>query len=147
MFKLSADERLTHWRDFRKQLDEQSMSQALLTVVEFWRSCPFSPYYLDPDNPKQWPDPWTLVEENWYCDLAKAIGMLYTIKFTKHDPDVSIRVYQDPVTGYSYNLVWIDQGKYILNLVQDEIVNKEYIETEWKLKFEYKDAELKLDNY
>lgn len=145
MFKLPASERLVRWREFRKSLDSLPLDQALESVIEFWQNCPYSPYYLDPDRPDKWPDPWTLVEENYYCDLAKALGMLYTIKFTKHDPEVEIRVYYDPESKYNYNLVWIEQGKYVLNLIEDQIVNKTLTD-HLELKVKY-NQELKLSSY
>lgn len=145
MFKLPADDRLVRWREFRKSLDNLPFDQALTYTAEFWQSCPFSPYYLDPAQPATWPNPWTLVEENYYCDIAKALGMLYTIKFTKHDPDVELRTYYDPETKYNYNLVWIEQGKYVLNLIEGEVVNKTLTKN-LKLKVKY-DQELKLNSY
>ena len=86
MWKLETSERLARWRDFRKSLDNLSIEQAVQSVADFWTSCPFIPYYLDPDDYVNWPDPWTLVEENYYCDLARSLGMLYTITLTKHNP-------------------------------------------------------------
>ena len=145
MFKLPASERLVRWREFRKSLDSLPLDRALGSIIEFWQNCPYSPYYLDPDHPDKWPDPWTLVEENYYCDLAKALGMLYTIKFTKHDPEVEIRVYYDPESKYNYNLVWIEQGKYVLNLIEDQIVNKTLTD-HLELKVKY-NQELKLSSY
>lgn len=142
---MKAGERLTRWRDFRKTLNAMPFEEALDRVSEFWATCPYSPYYLDPDKPDTWPDPWTLVEENWYCDLAKALGILYTIKFTSHDPDVELRVYIDPETKYVYNLVWIGDGKYILNMANGQVVNKEHC-VNLALKARYRD-ELKLDIY
>ena len=147
MFKLSAGERLTRWREFRKSLDHLPLDQAIESVVHFWAHCPFSPYYLDIAKPESWPDPWTLLEENWYCDIAKALGMLYTIKYTAHNPDVELRVYHDPATNYDYNLAWIEDGKYVLNLEADEVVNKKQIKNEWQLKRSFLKADLKLDNY
>jgi hypothetical protein len=147
MFKLPADERLHRWRAFRKQLDTLTLDEAVKATNELWAHCPFSPYYLDAADPKSWPDPWTLLTENWYCDVAKALGMLYTIKYTKHNPPVEFRIYHDPITNYDYNLVWIDDGKYVLNLEDDEVVNKTLIDKDWKLKQSFQEAELKLDNY
>ena len=88
MWKLNASERLARWREFRKSLATQSLEQSVIKVADFWSSCPFTPYYLDPDLPDSWPDPWTLIEENCYCDVARAAEMLYTIKLTTHAPVV-----------------------------------------------------------
>lgn len=147
MFKLSADERLHRWRAFRKQLDTLTLDEAVAATNELWSHCPFSPYYLDATDPKSWPDPWTLLTENWYCDVAKALGMLYTIKYTKHNPAVEFRIYHAPATNYDYHLAWIDDGKYVLNLEDNEVVNKTLIDKEWKLKQSFLEADLKLDNY
>lgn len=145
MFKLPASERLSRWREFRKSLDLLTLEQALDATVAFWHGCPFAPYYLDPNKPDEWPDPWTLLEENYYCDIAKALGMLYTIKFTEHNPEVEIRIYNDPETRYTYNLVWIADGKYVINLIDGEVVNKTLTDN-LKLKVKYKE-ELKLNSY
>jgi hypothetical protein len=145
MFKLAATERLSRWREFRKSLDTLSLEQAVKATVDFWHGCPFSPYYLDPAKPEEWPNPWTLIEENYYCDIAKALGMLYTIKFTTHNPSVELRMYVDPETRYSYNLVWIDDGKYVINLIEGEVVNKQLADN-LTLKVKYAD-ELNLNSY
>ena len=146
MFKLHADERLTRWRDFRKSLSSQTFDSAVASVVKFWEPCPFNPYYLDPSQPQTWPDPWTLITENWYCDLAKALGMLYTIKYTTHNPSVEIHVYRDPATGYDYNLVVVN-NEYILNFFKDSLANPSDIPAAWRLIKKFLDGDLKLDNY
>ena len=115
-------------------------------VADFWTSCPYTGYYLDPDSPDTWPDPWSLVEENYWCDLAKSLGMLYTIKLTVHEPEVEIRVYNDTESRVQYNLVWINKGKYVLNMSDGEVVNKTQV-SKLKLHRCYGAKELKLDSY
>jgi hypothetical protein len=38
-------------------------------------------------------------------------------------------------------------GKYVLNLIEGEILNKEHINQEFKLKHRYTAADLKLEQY
>lgn len=147
MWKLKAEERLARWREFRKKLDTLPIEKAVLEVSNFWTGCPFTPYYLDIEKPAEWPDPWTLIEENFYCDIAIAMGMLYTIKFTAHDPLVELRVYYDPDSKVFYNLAWIDDGKYVLNMVEGEVVNKAQIAEQLELRYCYGSAELNLNSY
>ena len=146
MWKLNPAERLSRWRNFRKSLDAMTINDATSSVAEFWQTCPYSAYYLDPDKPNTWPDPWALVEENYWCDLAKSLGMLYTIKLTTHNPETEIRVYNDPKSKVQYNLVWIEQGKYVLNMSDGEVVNKTHI-SKLELHRCYGAEELKLDSY
>lgn len=147
MWKLNSGERLSRWRDFRKSLNSLPLDESLNRVVEFWNGCPFTPYYLDPDTPENWPDPWTLVEENYYCDLAKSLGILYTIVLTDHKPEVEIRVYYDKEARLHYNLVWIEDGKYVLNMTDGEVVNKTQIAKHFELRRRYGAEELKLNSY
>ena len=146
MWKLNSAERLSQWRNFRKSLDLVTLGEATAMVAEFWRTCPYSAYYLDPDKPQDWPDPWTLVEENYWCDLAKSLGMLYTIRLTTHNPEIEIRVYNDTESRLQYNLVWINQGKYVLNMSDGAVVNKTHV-SKLKLRRCYGAEELKLDSY
>jgi len=147
MWKLNAVERLARWRDFRKSLDTLPMEQAVQSVADFWTSCPFTPYYLDPEQSGKWPDPWTLVEENYYCDLARSLGMLYTITLTLHNPESEIRVYYDTEAKVHYNLVWIEQGKYVLNMNEGEVLNKTHIAQHFELRMTYGEKKLKLSSY
>jgi hypothetical protein len=107
------------------------------------------PYYLDASRPSDWPDPWDLVEENYYCDLAKALGILYTLYFTNHGEQHTwhLRVYQDKETKYVYNTVDIDNGKYVINLLDNELVNKQCLNESLVLTYEYNQEDLKLNQY
>lgn len=146
MWKLEPNERIARWRDFRKSLDDLSLPDAIQSVAEFWQNCPHHPYYLDPRDPGTWPTAWDLIAENYYCDLAKSLGMLYTIYFTKHGNglDCEIHVYNDPETGYVYNLSVLGKGKYVINFLDNKIVNIESINKKLELKRCYSNVELKL---
>jgi len=149
MWKLNPSERISHWRDFRKSLDQLPLEQALDSTAKFWQTVPFSPYYLDPDDNSMWPDPWTLIYENTYCDVAKCLGIVYTVLLTGHrnSVDIEFRRYQDPVTKYEYNLSWINQGKYILNMIDGAIVNNTHVDKKLNLIKQYTATELQLENY
>jgi len=73
--------------------------------------------YLHWDDWPDWPTPWELLNDNIYCDLARALGMLYTIIMIDPQDHVELaRCDQD-------NLVRVQQGKYILNWCPGDIVN------------------------
>jgi hypothetical protein len=137
MWKLNEGERLAYWRSFRKNLDELDLEQALKKISDFWQSAPFSPYYLDPRDSRSWPDPWTLISENYYCDIAKSLGMLYTALLTDHGLHGEIRIYYDTEQKLNYNLAWIDDGKYVLNMVDGEVLNNKHIPKTFELKYRH----------
>ena len=79
MFQLKTEDRLRAWREFRYSIGRLPLDQALQQTVELWSRAPFIPYHLDAKDRMSWPDPWQLVDENIYCDLAKALGIMYTM--------------------------------------------------------------------
>lgn len=135
MFHLSAEDRLRSWREFRSSIDSLPVEDALDQTAELWSRAPFVPYNLDMNQPGSWPDPWTLIYENVYCDVAKCLGIVYTLCLTHHlrDAEIEIRVYKDLVTGYQYNLAWLDQGKYVLNMIDGQVVNIKHVDKNFKL--------------
>lgn len=149
MFQQKPEDRLRSWREFRSSLDSLPLDQAMAQTSEFWARAPFTPYNLDPDTNTNWPDPWTLVFENTYCDVAKCLGIVYTMLLTEHrnNLDIEVRVYVDPSTNYEYNLAWFNQGKYILNMNDGAVVNKTQFNKTLILKKQYSAVDLKLENY
>jgi hypothetical protein len=149
MFKLSDSRRLSHWKTFRDQLGSMTLLQALKATQQLWQTCPFTPFYLAADQPDSWPNPWDLLIENYYCDLAKCLGIVYTLHLSNHKNvlDPEIRVYNDMVSRYQYHIAYFANGKYVLNLIDNEVVNKEHINQELKLKYRYTAADLRLELY
>lgn len=149
MFKLSTSDRLGRWKYFRSSLGSMLLPEAFEQTVIFWQDCPFIPFYLVPEDNTNWPDPWQLIIENYYCDLAKALGMLYTIHLSRPEQNLEpeIRVYYDSKKRFYYHIAYFAQGKYVLNLVEGKVVNKEQINQELKLKYCYTAENLKLEQY
>ena len=147
MWSLQPNERLRYWQDFRKDLDGKPLKQVLLDVQHLWSYAPYVSNYLTTDHIEDWPNPWELLYDNHYCDLAKALGIVYTLYFTKHHPDLEIRIYNDITTKEKYNLVFVDQGKYILNYIHDEVVNKQHLNKDLELKRTILTSDLSLNKF
>lgn len=81
MFDLDGTEKLTHWKNFREQLE--TSQNPFQETVDFWKYVPFVSTYLDPKKISDWPDPWHLILDNRYDSLAIVLGMLYTLKLTR----------------------------------------------------------------
>ena len=59
------------------------------------------------------------MNENHYCDLAKALGIVYTLMLMNRSDINDIKI-ADTDSG---NLVLIDDGKYILNWGTGQLLN------------------------
>jgi len=112
--------RLESWYSIRQQCRDLSAESALELVNSWWFTTPWQPYYLDWLDLETWPDPWQLLSDNVYCDLARALGILYTISLLDRADltDATLVLSQD-----GHNLVMVDKSKYILNWNPDTVVN------------------------
>lgn len=139
---------LKDWKALRKKLADLSLEEAIKATTHYWSYAPFVSHYLEPDKPQDWPNPWQLLDDNYFCDLAKALGMFYTLGLSAHGSviDLEIRIYVDQNKNYSH-LVWIDQGKYVINYWHDEVVNNTQLDEELTLKYRYTAADLNLHTY
>ena len=148
-WNLRVNDRLAEWKDFRHELDRLPLESAVIELNNMWSTAPFVNYNLDPSDPNTWPDPWTLLAENYWCDVAKALGILYTIYFTHHrNTPMELRVYYDYKDKQRYTVAWLDNGKYILNYWPYEIVNtKQVEEKQLHLLYQYSSTDLALEKY
>jgi len=148
-WNLRVNDRLAEWKDFRHELDRLPLESAVIELNNMWSTAPFVNYNLDPSDPNTWPDPWTLLAENYWCDVAKALGILYTIYFTHHrNTPMELRVYYDYKDKQRYTVAWLDDGKYILNYWPYEIVNtKQVEEKQLHLLYQYSNTDLALEKY
>jgi len=70
------------------------------------------------DEVGNWPGPWDLLADDVYCDLAKCLGICYTLLLIKHKDIESIRILQLE----DFYCVEVNSD-YIINYIPNEIVN------------------------
>jgi len=113
-------QRLESWNSLREQCQTLSIESALECINTWWFDVPWRPYYLHWDDQPNWPDPWQLLSDNHYCDLARALGILYTITLLdRADLGDATLV----LTDSGDNLVQVAKSKYILNWDSGTVVN------------------------
>ena len=119
MWPRTFEQRLDSWVQLRQQVATVDVETALQHINTWWFQTPWVPYHLHWDDQATWPDPWQLLSDNIYCDIARGLGIMYTISILDR-PDI-----QDAelIEVGSDNLVQVSGGKYILNWDKDEIVN------------------------
>jgi len=112
--------RLESWATLRTSAQSQDLETALTAINSWWNDSPWQPYYLHWDDQPLWPDPWQLLSDNVYCDVAKALGILYTISLLDREDMADATLV---LTENSRNLVLVSKTKYILNWSPDSVVN------------------------
>lgn len=116
----SFADRLASWNQLRLTCKDLAIESALLSINSWWFGSPWRPYYLHWDDQETWPDPWQLLSDNIYCEVARGLGILYTITLLERADLTSARLV---LTESGDNLVLVHQTKYILNWEKDTIVN------------------------
>lgn len=90
-----------------------------LEINRWWFARPWCAYHLHWDDRLNWPDPWTLLEDRAYCDLARGLGILYTCVMIDR-PDLQNT---QLIEEQNHNLVLVQADKYILNYSPADILN------------------------
>lgn len=105
----------------RSTLEDQDIKTKCVEVDKWWQAVPLVGHYLHTDYVHEWPNPWELLAENHYCNIARGLGMFYTL-YLLGVKDIAF------VEAKDYNneevvLVLVDNAKYILNYWPDTVVN------------------------
>jgi hypothetical protein len=112
--------RLASWNQLRDQCGNLPTQSALETINAWWFRAPWRPYYLHWDDQATWPDPWQLLSDDIYCELARGLGILYTITLLDR---ADLAPAELVLTQDDVNLVQVAKEKYILNWTADTVVN------------------------
>jgi hypothetical protein len=126
VFDASPNERLTKWKQFRDNLENSK--GPFEDVAEFWSHAPFVSDFLAPQNPNSWPDPWHLILDGRFDDLAIVLGMLYTLQLTQRFIGSHFEIHMSIVSQNKSPNYWlVVDGHYALNYHYKEVVAVEQI--------------------
>jgi hypothetical protein len=120
MWPQTFDARLASWNFLREQCQYLPIESALEDINAWWFCAPWRPYYLHWDDQNSWPNPWQLLSDNIYCEVARGLGILYTITLLDR---ADMAPAQLVLTDTGRNLVLVAKEKYILNWDAGNIVN------------------------
>ena len=112
--------RLESWNLLRDRCQHLPLESALEEINQWWFNTPWRPYYLHWDDQPVWPDPWQLLSDDVYCDLARGLGILYTTSLLDRADMADAELV---LTEEGDNLVLVAKEKYILNWSPDSVVN------------------------
>lgn len=119
MWPKTFADRLHSWASLRANISSLPKQQCLEEINRWWFRAKWTPYYLHWDDRSAWPDPWQLLDDDIFCPLARALGIMYTIVILERN-DMQDAVLVDNKMD---NLVLVERQKYILNWDPDRIVN------------------------
>lgn len=119
MWPKQFEKRLQAWAELRNHCASGDVISCLNYINDWWMSAPWRPYYLHWDDLAVWPDPWQLLLDNIYCDLARSLGIVYTIMMLDRAELGTVEIIETDLG----NLVLVDSGKYILNWCAGTILN------------------------
>lgn len=120
VWPVTFESRLDSWTQLRTRANSLPVDQALDAINAWWFSSPWTGYHLHWDDREDWPDPWQLLDDNMFCEVARGLGILYTITLLDR---ADIHSAELVLTKNGHNLVLVDKSKYILNWDKSSIVN------------------------
>ena len=116
----SFESRLDSWTQLRNQAKTLPVDAALETINAWWFDSPWTGYHLHWDDQADWPDPWQLLDDNIFCEVARGLGILYTITLLDR---ADLAPAELILTHDGHNLVQVAKSKYILNWDKSSVLN------------------------
>ena len=121
VFQLNYEARLKSWYDLRKSLEDSDIKTICLEIDKWWQRAPLVNHYLHQTDIDNWPGPWELLVENNYCQLARGLGMVYTLQLVGiKDIDFCIAIDDN---SEEYPLVMVDSAKYVMNYYPNTVIS------------------------
>lgn len=120
-FQNSYEHRLREWKNLRIVSRGKSLDQLCVDIDRWWQQTPLINYHLHPYDAGSWPDPWTMLSENIYCPLTRAIGICYTLLMTDIIDVHLIQAINEQCE--EHNLVIVGHAKYVLNYYPDSVLS------------------------
>ena len=121
VFQLNYEARLKGWYDLRKSLENNDIETICLAIDKWWQYAPLLNHHLHPDDIDNWPGPWELLVENNYCQIARGLGMVYTLQLVGiKGVDFSMAIDDN---SEECALVMVDNAKYILNYYPNTVIS------------------------
>lgn len=120
-FQDTYQNRLKSWRDLRSATSKLPLDQACVEIDRWWQQAPLVNHHYHWNDIENWSDPWTILSENEYCVLTRAIGMCYTLLMNGVN-DIKLVTVSDSQCEEHY-LVLVDSVKYTLNWWPNSVLN------------------------
>ena len=100
------ESRLDSWKRLRDQVAHLPLEEALQAINSWWFQMPWTAYHLHWDDQSTWPDPWQLLSDNIFCEVARGLGILYTITLLDRADMASAELVLTN-EGHNLVLVWV----------------------------------------
>jgi len=127
VFNSHPNERLVEWKQFRDAIE--SSATPLEDVAELWSHAPFVSTFLNPHKSNSWPDPWHLILDGRFDDLAIVLGMLYTFQLTQRFMKSTFEIHMSIVDENKSSTYWlVVDSRYVLNYHIKQVVALDAIE-------------------
>ena len=111
MWNNRFEDLLTEWINIRENAAGLPLEEALSVIHDWWGTAPIVNHTVHFTDPENWPGPWELLAQDAFCDVAKCLGICYTIMLIEHEDIKSLELVQTD----NYTLVTVNEGQYILN--------------------------------
>ena len=119
MWPVTFEERLQQWHALRVTASGLLDQNRYLTINDWWFTAPMINQHIRWNAFPNWPGPWELLDQDRWCTLARALGIVYTLRMIDETYQHRLSIVQNN----DDNLVLVDNGKYILNWCPKELLN------------------------
>lgn len=126
----SSDERLSFWKNLRKDIKDTNFQIQLENIAKFYAGTPFGTRTVDYYSPSTWPTPWEILFHGSFCKSSISLLIFYTTVMVAPEHKAEIQLVDD--NGEIYLLPIFDDQfvlNYELGVVSNYLDIKENLKT------------------
>ena len=121
VFQLNYEARLSDWYDLRVRLEDSTLEEKCVEIDKWWQKAPLISHHLHILDSENWPDPWQLLVEKTYDEVARALGMCYTLLLLG-EVEIKLAEATDKM-GDDVVIVLVDNAKYVMNYYPNTVLS------------------------
>ena len=122
-FILAPEERLDHWKEFRRSLPSLTEEEQLRAVAKYWAYAPLGKMVHDIEQPQELPTPWEMISDGNWDKNTVAIGMEFTLRLAGWNTDrLQLQLIKDDDIS-DVILILIVDDSLVLNYDYSEVTN------------------------
>lgn len=131
MFNKPFEERLLVWKKFREQLEDST--NPIQDCIDFFKDAPLVNIQADAYDQSTWPDPWQMIEENFYCEFVKILAICYTLQLTDRfsRSNFEIHITQDQKRSETNYLLILDE--WVIDCAMNTVIDKSKLSKDIKI--------------
>lgn len=124
----NPESRILSIRKFRQHINNLPLSEAVKLTQFTWKNSPkINKSLIDIVDIDNWPTPWQLFGQSFFCEDLQQLGVFYTLILSDHAKHINLMITDHVIEGITANVVTennLPSGSVLAIITENDITEK-----------------------